>query len=200
MVKVKRSAQICINCEKAAIDGMTHVKCKRPLGLDAFVSLWRYQGVIRQALLKLKYKFALEIANELVIHIDNFIQRNGLVFPNKPVLVPIPLHRLRSNWRGFNQAEKIGKLLSLRLNWEFMPDLLKRKRLTRPQTELKGRERRENVRGVFSLNPTHRSLITENRSLILFDDVFTTGATIKEATKVLKRNGVKKVWGLTIAR
>ena len=59
--KVKRARQICIECERPSIDGMTHTKCKRPWGLDACFSIWVYEGVIRKAFIKLKYKFAFAI-------------------------------------------------------------------------------------------------------------------------------------------
>lgn len=182
------------------MDGLTHVKCRCPLGLDRVMALWFYEKVIRQALLKLKYRFALDIASELVGHMAHQIDKNKLTFPNNCLLLPIPLHRQRRKWRGFNQAEEIGKLLATRLKWEFYPDVLIRKKATRPQTELRGEGRRKNIIGAFALNKKYQPLIIGNRPLIFFDDVYTTGATIREATKVLKRNGAKKVWGLTIAR
>lgn len=148
----------------------------------------------------LKYKFAKEVAKELVYCTLEFLKNESLVLPKEDVLVPIPLYWFRGNWRGFNQSDEIGKTLARGIGLGFIPDLLIRKKFTKPQTELKGKERRENVRGVFSLNPNYKLQITKYNSLILFDDVWTTGATIKEATKVLKRAGANKVWALTLAR
>jgi predicted amidophosphoribosyltransferase len=107
---------------------------------------------------------------------------------------------LKENFRGFNQSVEIGKAISKKMSWNFFPDLLVRKRLASPQTKLKEEERKENIRGVFAINSNYRSLIADHSSLILFDDVYTTGATLKEACKVLKGNGAGVVWGLTIAR
>lgn len=220
--KIKIPRKICLECERPSVDGMTHIKCKRPLSLNGALSLWRYEGIVRQAIIKLKYQFAFDIAQELVNYMCLSLDKQRPIFPKNPILVPIPLHKIRGRWRGFNQTEEIGKLFALKLGWNFFPDLLVRKKAKRPQTELKGRERWENVRGVFALNPNYKLQITnyppgqtpgsENllvrrrpsraggKSLIIFDDVWTTGATLKEATKVIKRNGVKEVWGLTIAR
>ncbi|MCH7641495.1 ComF family protein [Patescibacteria group bacterium] len=197
--KLSGLKQICLECTRPSVDGMTHVRCKRPWGLDGLVFLWPYQGVVRQAILKLKYKFALEVARELAGHVVNNLKERKVALPLDSVFVSIPLYWYRKNWRGFNQVEEVGKLVAKSMNWDFQPDLLVRKRLKRPQTDLKKEERTENVRGVFALNPK-LSNVRGYRSIVLFDDVLTTGATIKEAAKVLKRSGAKSVWGLTIAR
>lgn len=112
------------------------------------------------------------------------------------VLYPLPLHEQRQRWRGFNQAEVMGKYLSKRLKVPLAHGLLIRHTQRTPQAEIKTRsERLKNAQGIFSLaaknSPPH---------IVLFDDVWTTGATMKEAAKILKRGGVEKVWGFTLAR
>ena len=195
--KVRYKKQICIVCERASIDGVTHIKCKKKLGLDGYISLWRYEGVVRKAIIGLKYKFASEIAKELSMYTSNRLTTGEYFLPENTLLVPIPLYWYRGNWRGFNQTVEIGKLLAERMGWDFVPDLLLRKKLRKPQAELKEDDRKKNIRGVFSLNSNYQLLST---SYILFDDVSTTGSTLKEAGKILKRNGAIKVWGLTIAK
>ncbi len=198
LAKVKLAKPICPECEKPAVDGVVHFKCKRKLGLAGLISIWEYDGVIRRAILALKYKFALEIAKELSFIVAERLQALGL-WP-KAVLVPIPLHWYRKNWRGFNQSEEIGKLIAKDLDWKFIPDLLIRKKAATPQTELKGEDRADNVKGVFAVNPLYQSLDINNQPLILLDDVWTTGSTLKEACKFLKREGLGEVWGLSIAK
>ena len=85
------------------------------------------------------------------------------------------------------------------MGWEFIPGLLVKKAPTPPQTQLSRQERKKNVVGVFSLNPSHKNVVLGNK-LILFDDVWTTGFTLKEAAEVLKQAGAKSVWGLTLSR
>jgi ComF family protein len=195
--KLEPLRQICANCGRPAVDGATHVKCKRPWGLDGLIFIWPYGGVIRKAILGLKYKHAKEITKEVGEYMVDFLQERKVVLPKKAILMPIPLYFLRQNWRGFNQVEEIGKLVAFKMQWEYRGDILLRKRLKKPQTSLKRHERAENIRGVFELNPNYQLQTT---SYILLDDVYTTGATMKEAAKVFKRKGAKKVWGIAIAR
>ncbi len=213
--KLPTLRQICVKCGRPAVDGMTHTRCRRPWGLDGLVFIWPYGGVIRKAILGLKYKYAKEIAKELAEYTVMYLRKRKAVLPKTSTFIPIPLYFLRQNWRGFNQVEEIGKLIAPKMKWEYREDILIRKRFKKPQAGLKKDERSKNIRGVFALNPnlspaTRYQLLTPKRkaslnsksqaSLILFDDILTTGSTMKEAARVLKRNGAEKVWGLTIAR
>ena len=200
--KSKLAKQICIECQKPSIDGVTHAKCKKPWGLDGCLVVWEYGKVIRKVILKLKYNFVYEAAEDISVYMADYLEREVTAISQEPLLIPVPLHRRRSNWRGFNQSEEVGRLLSKKLGWTFSSDILVRKVSKKPQMELKGDERRENIRGVFSLNPklNKTELSAANYQMLVFDDVLTTGATIREAAKVLKRNGAKVVWGLTVAR
>jgi len=198
LAKVKTPKAICPMCERPAIDGMTHSGCKKPLGLDGLTSPWEYDGVIRKAILALKYKYATDVVDELIGYLVTSL-KDKLV-PNAQCLVPVPLHWYRENFRGFNQSEEIGKLVAKEMGWKFISDLLTRKKSATPQTELKGEERTKNIQGVFSLNPRYQPSVINHWPLVIFDDVYTTGSTLKEACKVLKRGGAKSVWGLTIAR
>ena len=204
VAKVRLAQPICAYCERASIDGLTHARCQKKLGLDGLISIWEYEGVIRKAILALKYKYATEIAsllNGLVVErLKNPDSR--FLIPNSSCLVPVPLHWHRQNVRGFNQSIEIGRSISETMDWKFVPDLLIKKQSTTSQTELSGDKRRQNLKGVFILDSRFQidSITSCADSIILFDDVFTTGSTLKEAAKVLKRAGVEKVWGLTVAR
>jgi ComF family protein len=197
LAKVRFAKPICPYCEKASIDGFTHIKCAKKLGLDGLTAVWEYEGVIRKAILSLKYKYSTLVGQELT---NLFIR--GLLTGSHPVkadaLVPVPLYWYRENTRGFNQSIEVGKTIATQMGWKFVPDLLIRRKSTTPQTQLSGDARRQNLKGVFSLNPNY--VLGTAYSVLIFDDVFTTGSTLREAAKVLKRAGVEKVWGLTIAR
>lgn len=197
--KVGFAENVCYVCKKPAIDGITHTKCKGKLGLDAVVAVWNYKGVIKRAIISLKYKYATSVTNELA-EITAKIISDKYKLPSNTVLLPIPLHWYRKNWRGFNQTELLGKSLSEKLNWKYLPGILVRKRLTTPQVSLKGKERKQNVRGIFSFNDKYKGLVNYVTTIILFDDVYTTGSTMKEAGKVLKRKGFERVWGVAIAK
>lgn len=73
------------------------------------IFLLQYQGVIRQALIKYKYRFAKEISQELADSIKLFLEKKKIILPENLLLVTIPLHQRRENWRGFNQTEEIGR-------------------------------------------------------------------------------------------
>lgn len=196
LANVRLAKPVCPICEKASIDGLTHVKCIKKFGLDGLTSIWEYEGVIRKAILALKYKYAFEVGRELCGKFAEYMHNSSFLIPNSSVLVPIPIYWHRENVRGFNQSNEVGRAIAAEFGWNFEPNLLIRTKPTIPQVELSGEARRKNLKGVFSLDS--RFCIPD--SVLLFDDVFTTGSTLKEACKVLKRGGVKKVWGLTIAR
>jgi ComF family protein len=166
---------------------------------DSNYSIFKYQGVIRKAIISLKYKFAYDIAGELVGRIVNLLISNKQFLNKKFVLIPIPLFKQRQNWRGFNQSELIGEKLAKQMGWKFIPDLLIRNKNTTPQVGLKGSVRRANLSGVFEVSSNY-TLYPKPYTLVLFDDVFTTGSTINEAKKVLKEAGFNNIKSLTIAR
>jgi len=200
LAKVKLLKPACPYCEKASIDGFTHAKCKKKYGLDGLTSVWDYEGVVKKAIMALKYKYSTEVGKELS---DRFIlslksPNSRFLIPNSSVLVPIPIYWHRENVRGFNQSVEIGKLVAEELGLRFVPDLLIKIKSTIPQATLSVADRKQNLKDVFSLNPTYIQYTIPN--ILVFDDVFTTGSTLKEAAKVLKRARVEKVWGLTIAR
>lgn len=197
LAKVRLAKPICPYCEKASIDGFTHIKCAKKLGLDGLTAIWEYEGVIRKAILSLKYKYATLVGQELTDLFLHHLLKGCLLF-NAKILVPIPLYWYRENTRGFNQSIEIGKFISAQMGWKFAPDLLIKKKPTASQVELKGDERHQNLKGVFTVNSNY--VLSTAYSVLIFDDVFTTGSTLREAAKVLKRAGVTKVWGLTIAR
>lgn len=192
--KAKILKPACPYCEKASIDGFTHVKCRKKYGLSGLTSIWDYEGVIKKALLALKYKYSTEAGRELASLFVRELKKSNLI--KGGTLVPIPIHWHRENVRGFNQSIEVGKIVAEEMEWKFIPDLLVKEKSTVSQASLSVEKRKQNLQGVFTLNP---KVIVPN-PVILFDDVFTTGSTLKEAAKVLKRVGTKEVWGLTIAR
>jgi len=162
------------------------------------LSIFKYEGVIRKAIIVLKYKYSTEIAKELADICIRNLRLMNLVTKNY-LLVPIPLHWHRQNIRGFNQSEEVGKLVAKGMNWKYEPNLLVKKISTKPQVGLKSATRLENLKGVFAIRSNY--LATQPFSnVVIFDDVATTGSTIGEATKVLERVGFERVWGITIAR
>jgi competence protein ComFC len=113
------------------------------------------------------------------------------------ILMPVPLYKKRLLERGFNQAALLAGGLSDRLGLEVEEKVLERVRQTVPQVDLEEKERKDNVKNVFSVRDISR---VKNKKIILVDDVITTGATIEECGKVLKLSGAKEVWGVALAK
>ena len=165
LAKVRLAKPICPYCEKASIDGFSHTKCAKRLGLDGLTSIWEYEGVIRKAILSLKYKYSTEVGKELTsIFIQDLMKRGHPV--KADVLIPIPLYWYRENTRGFNQSVEIGREVAAQMGWKFISDLLIKNKSTVSQVELKGNARRQNLKDAFVLNP-QRSPFTVHQSLIL---------------------------------
>lgn len=202
---------ICAECGKSSGGGKTHTNCLKKESLDGLVAVWQYRKAAKEAVKGLKYRFIQGLVSELaglvIKEIENKPEQEFSKFlhflSQKPILLPIPLHQSRQRWRGFNQAEVLAKELAKARQLGFSAKILERVRPTQPQVELKGKERRENLKGAFELNKSLLRLgekALKNKSFLLIDDVFTSGATLREATKVLKEGGAGKVWALTLAR
>lgn len=111
-------------------------------------------------------------------------------------IIPVPLHRSRLRSRGYNQALEIAKPLAKALRIPLLRNVLQRTRATDAQTELSALQRRRNVRGAFAAHFED----AVPRQVAVLDDVFTTGATLGECTRVLKRAGVERVDAWALAR
>ncbi|MCF8495503.1 MAG: ComF family protein [Alphaproteobacteria bacterium] len=114
-------------------------------------------------------------------------------------LIPVPLHRWRLLKRRYNQAGLIAAALAKSGGTPLWSDAMMRTRSTPPQGHLAARERHENVRKAFAVSPRYAQKIKGKR-LILVDDVYTTGATVRECAQVLRKSGAGAVHVLTLAR
>jgi len=156
--------------------------------LDGLISVWDYEGLIKELIHMIKYQGVTDIIKELMSLIDIKVYYQYITY--------VPMYLKREKRRGFNQAELIAKELAKKVEVRPLP-LLKKIKDTEDQVRLSKEERLENVKAVFA--PLSGATASQG-NVLLVDDVFTTGATMKECCKVLKKVGVQKVWGFTIAR
>ena len=112
------------------------------------------------------------------------------------LLIPVPLHKQRLRERGFNQALLLVKELSHRTGIPYLKRVLQKRRPTIPQANLSGKEREKEVKGAFLVVGREK---VEGKSILLVDDVYTTGATVRECSKVLMAAGAERVDVLTLA-
>lgn len=197
--KLKPIHQICIVCKKPSLAGLTHPKCLTPHTADQLISFFNYSDELTSKLIiRGKYYFIPDIFRLFGDIVAPKLQTDFplLLSTGQIILTPIPLHTWRQRWRGFNQADVLCQSLAKNLNIN-SENLLKRTKFTKTQKDLKKEERQKNTANAFCLLPEAKPT---NRWIILIDDVTTTGSTLLEAAKVLKRNGADRVICLTIAR
>lgn len=113
-------------------------------------------------------------------------------------IIPVPLFKTKERERGYNQAEYLCKGINSQLQIEFIKDLVKRTRHTKSQTKLSQSERIENVKDAFEINRNYKGKIS-GTSIILVDDVVTTGSTLNEIIKELRTEDVSQIFVITIA-
>lgn len=192
----------CYVCKKNSLNSLTHQLCLRKLDIDGVCYLFYYNGLLKKIIKNFKYRLATKVGYELFNVIKpNVINRlsfykdlNGNV-----VLQPIPLSKDKFNERGFNQALLIAKFMNRYLNLT-IADFLTRVKETKPQANMKTKlDRFRNLKGAFGIKPGTDTRQIKKLRIILIDDVITTGSTVKEAAKVLKKNGALKVYVLALA-
>jgi len=152
---------------------------------------------INKAIKLLKYRFIKGLSPYLSDYLTSFLYHleEGVFIKNQNVLIiPIPLHWRRENWRGFNQSKLIASDLAAGLNIT-RSEQLKRIKYKKPQTQLKKLARHKNIKNSFAWKGGR----LDKKIVILVDDVVTTGATMNEAARALKQNGARKVIGLAVA-
>jgi len=155
-----------------------------------------YEGAIRDLIHAFKYSQKTHLRNPLALLTLEGV--GGFLTEQNPhLIVPVPLHRSRLRQRGFNQAVLLGKILSRHLSLAVLTDVLARTRPTAPQINLSATERRVNVKGAFTVCTPD---LVAGKRLLLLDDVMTTGSTMDECAKELKKAGAAAVIAVTIAR
>jgi ComF family protein len=164
-----------------------------------FAATFYENDIVKNAIRRFKYHGVKSLAEPLAeliftrCDLVNFTTRPRLV-----VIIPIPLSKKRLKQRGYNQAELLAKSLSDKMSIRMISNVLYKIKETLSQVEIKDKEKRlENIKGAFAVkNPE----IIKDKTVILVDDIVTTGATLKEARRVLMEAGAKKVIGLVVAK
>ena len=149
-----------------------------------------YRGVYRDAVKRFKYSGRAEYAGFFAEAVSRAVRKSGMLQGWRPgVLVPVPVRRSRLRERGYNQAEELAKELGKLLHIPCNTNLVVRVRNTRPQNGLAPEQRKENVRHAFALKK-HAGV---PESVLLVDDIYTTGSTRHEIERLLRVAGVREI-------
>ena len=167
-----------------------------PPPFDRCRAVAHFDEVARKLVHGLKYRDHIELARWM----GGWMARAGAdVVADADIVTPVPLHRFRLWMRRFNQSAALAHAIAAETGKRFAPAVLKRVRATTQQVGLSATERDKNVRGAFRVMPEERPKIA-GRCILLVDDVYTTGATVRAATRALLRGGAGAVDVLVFAR
>lgn len=190
---------ICEKCmrEIKTIEKNGHIKVNNEDYSEQFW-LFEYKDLIRNLILRYKFNeqsFLYRTFVEIIIHNEKAVK----YIKNADYIVPVPIHKSRYKERGYNQCALIAKELSNQIqNIDFLPKLLYKDKKTSPQSTLDKDERINNVKGVFSIKNERQE--HQGKSIILLDDIYTTGNTVRACAFQLKRAGFDKIKVITIAK
>ena len=200
---------VCFVCQQPAVDGLTYPVCHTKYALDGAFSSVVYVGVVKRLVYQFKYNPHITDLTPLMLDLfyEGIIQKEVFwrYFSNECVFIPIPLHASRMRKRGYNQSMILAKGLADKFNIDIEKsgvsvwDCLERVRNTHTQVGLKQKERKENIQDAFVAKKQFLERLNTSASVFLVDDIVTSGATLLEAAKVLKKAGAGKVWGITLA-
>ncbi len=189
---------LCKKCEKI-LDKQAKFKIINNIGDEKsskLLYIFKYQGIIRKMMLEYKFDEKSYLYKTFV----NFLLKNKKFFQilkTYDTIVPVPISGKRKKERGYNQSLLIAKELGKRIGVPVASRALCKTKNIVAQSKLNKRQRQENIVGAYSLGKTKG---LENAKILLFDDIYTTGSTIKECAKTLKKAKPKKIDYLTIAK
>jgi competence protein ComFC len=189
---------ICPDCWEQVIPLLPlEVKAKQvPEHLDAIFPVFKFNPLIQNLVHALKYQGLKSLGVALGKYAGIQVRPMISTEPDT-VLIPIPLHPIKLRERGYNQSDYIADGFAISLQLPVRKDILRRIKNTVTQTQLTAEERHQNMQDAFSVKKNVD--LTKVKNVILIDDVLTTGSTMNSAAEVLKKVGIQRIYGLTVA-
>jgi ComF family protein len=186
--------QLCPVCQRITKTGKTCKNCYKKSKLTGLLVYGRHDGLLKDLIWRYKYLFVIDLGKyfgELLT-----LEFGPELIERELLITFVPATKERMNWRGFNQSEVIAREVSRRTGLEIEELLMKEGKIA-PQVGLTGKERAKNIQGKIKVLASQK---VRNKKIVIIDDVFTTGSTLTECAKMLRRAGAKEVWGLTVSR
>jgi ComF family protein len=193
------SEPACPHCGHALEPERVCRACQEhPPAFDRARALGAYQGVLREAVHRFKYRNCPALAEPLggLLVVQARAQSAALHQLKFDGVLPMPMHAARRRTRGYNQSERLARVVARELGLSLDTALLTRARATRPQVGLSATQRRSNLQGAFRVS---RPQDTVGKTFLLIDDVMTTGSSLSECATMLKLAGARGVYALVLA-
>ncbi len=192
----------CAFCNSPVVGGRTCPFCRADHFLDRLFVMTSYENPLVEKIIKImKYRFVRSLAGDMAGLMAKYLEQRfspGFNIDRDPiVVVPVPLHRRRLNWRGFNQAEIIGNGISSYFKLNFQ-DPLVRIRNHIPQAQINDRQSR--IANAAGISKCTKPELVQGKIVLLVDDVATTGSTLDDCARALKGAGAKEIIGFVFAR
>lgn len=189
------NGRVCLHCGDVLVsDGDYCKRCKgKKFIYDRAISTFLYKNEICKLIADLKYNNKKYISKCFGKFMSESFLKNKLY---ADVIIPVPLCEKRFKLRGYNQSELLANEISKIIKVKVNTNCLKRVKETPTQTKLDFLSRQENIKDAFKV---YKSKYLKDKTVLLVDDVYTTGATITECSKILKNSGVKTIYVLTCA-
>jgi ComF family protein len=191
----------CYICRRPSLQGETHKQCDINKSLDGLVVACHQTSLLKDLIHTFKYEHVVDLATKLAglmlkkIELSPII--NSLLLNPETTLIPVPLHRVKEWERGYNQAQLLAQELAINYPAQILDNVVMRQKFTKTQTELPRERRLVNIKNAFRVVKPE---LIKNKSVVLVDDVLTTGSTLTELALACKQSGAKEVWAVVITR
>ena len=187
---------LCKECEKLLrlyeISSIKNIKNDN----IQMMNIWKYEDLIRKLILQFKFN------NKSYLYktFCEFIVKNKKIFDfikSYDIIIPVPMHRKKLKLRGYNQSELIAREIAKKAKIDIDTNILIKIKNNKVQSTLDKKEREENTKNVYKLINQEKIY---NKNVLIFDDIFTTGATINSCINEIRKAKVKKIGVLTLAK
>ena len=188
---------LCVKCQKK-IEAIDETKImnipNKHFSKQAFI--FKYNGIIREKLINYKF-YEQSYLNETFVDIIIKNKKICRFMKNYDIIIPVPIHRKRYKERGYNQTELIAVKIAKKLGISFEKNVLIKEINNKPQSELTKKEREQNIKNVYRVQNEQK---IKNKAILVIDDIYTTGNTLNECSKMLKQEGASEIAVFTIAK
>lgn len=187
-------------CKKCEIQIKNYeINSVRKINKDYFdesMHIFKYEGIIRKKLVEYKFQEKAYLYKTF----SKIILKNKKIYGNLKkydIIIPVPIHKKRKLIRGYNQTELIARQIARNIGLNLENKVLIKQKNVVSQSELNKNDRKENVKDAFIIKNKEK---IKNKKILIFDDIYTTGSTLKECSRILKNAGANEIGILTIAK